>query len=439
LISHNFLSVPVFSKIKKKYFGFIDMMDIVKYIVSHFGKDRLSQDKPFWDLVKEEKAFETKTVNQLMTYPLSNRNPFKPVLPSFSILCVFELLARYRSLHRVPVIDVDRQMLNLITQSQLVSFLAKHISLLGSKRSKEIVKCQHFFKHVISVSEETRTIDAFEKMVESNVNGIAVVNEKGALTGNLSVRDLKVISPDARLFWRLDQSVKATLARIQKESDPKHPRPRRVVAAKSHDTLGSVIETLAVNRMHRVYIVDSKKMPVGIVTLRDILLEVLSESADVVQRLNERIKTNTPVNSEPEQDEESEKGDEKEEGKAENKTEDQVEKAPAPLVTSPPQIAPSPGRQIPVVTAPSPSPSPTPSPEIRTTQDIEMKLETPPRQIPIEDSTSRQIPIEESSPPDPGPTKEDSTTTPVKSTPTTPAAVTSSTTAPHQTPPPTTT
>jgi len=47
----------------------------------------------------------------------------------------------------------------------------------------------------LSVKEDAaRLLDAFKIMLEQKVSGVAVVNDKGQITGNISVTDLQVKS-----------------------------------------------------------------------------------------------------------------------------------------------------------------------------------------------------------------------------------------------------
>jgi len=107
LVKHNFLSCPVILKDESKYYGFLDLMDIVKYIIQHFGPDNiLGKEKDFWELVTEEDNFATKTVNDIMAFPLTKRNPFHPIqegysaspwlkpLPVRRVFIVFQLLTK---------------------------------------------------------------------------------------------------------------------------------------------------------------------------------------------------------------------------------------------------------------------------------------------------------------------------------------------------------
>jgi len=277
LIQHNFLSVPVLQKTKQKYYGFVDLYDIVKYVVSYFGEtDELKNTEDFFALANKTDEFKTKTVNDIMAYPLTRRNPFHPVNSGYSLFSAVESLARERGLHRIPIVDSERKLITVITQSQVVSILNRNMELIGDKRTKPVTATRKYMEEVLSVSEDAVAIDAFRMMVDKNVSGLAVVNSEGKLVGNISLRDLKAMSADGRLFFRLFQTVKHYLQKIAKETTA-DTRPRRVVSLKENDTLETAIRTLSEHKIHRVYIVNDLHKPVGVLTLKDTLLEIIDE------------------------------------------------------------------------------------------------------------------------------------------------------------------
>lgn len=277
LVEHNFLSVPVLQKTKHKWFGFLDLADIVLYVVNTFGEAKLNVDDDFFTMVSKEEDFQKKTVNDLMRWPLARRNPFHPVAREYSLLYAIEALARERSLHRVPVVDSDRMLVNLVTQSQVVSFLQRNMSLVGDKRNMHIKEIRGVIHEVYSVNIKQRAIDAFTQMVEKGVTGVAVVDDTGKLRGNLSLRDLKAMSTDGRMFWRLYQTVENYIAKLKHEIKAGQ-RPKSVQTCKSTDTMEHVINLLADHHIHRVFVIDEAraKHPIGVVTLKDILLQLIT-------------------------------------------------------------------------------------------------------------------------------------------------------------------
>lgn len=279
LVKHNFLSCPVLQKTENRFFGSIDIADIVSHLVKKFGSEELRGTEAFWQRLDAAKAFGDLTINDIMQYPLSRRNPFHPVKEGYSLLFALELLAREQDLHRVPVISSEeRKLVNMITQSQVVDFLYKHVGDLGPKSSKTLAECPQFFKNVHSVKESELAIDGFARMIEHDVSGLAIVSEEGRLTGNLSLRDLKSVGYDLSMFWRFYQTVENYVVKLRKEYQEKHGRPKHVVFATKEDTLANVVSHLAENHIHRLYVVDSKKdkKPIGVVSLKDVLLELLN-------------------------------------------------------------------------------------------------------------------------------------------------------------------
>jgi CBS-domain-containing membrane protein len=144
-----------------------------------------------------------------MSFPLSRRNPFRPVYSGYSLFSALEILAREPSLHRVPVIDRGQHLINIITQSQLVSIVEQHLEIMGTLKDTPLSHIPTVWTKVLSVKETDTAMTAFNLMAEHHVSGVAVLDDKGELVNNLSLRDLKQVSADASMFWRLFQDVKS--------------------------------------------------------------------------------------------------------------------------------------------------------------------------------------------------------------------------------------
>jgi len=275
LVRHNFLSCPVLQKKGSKYYGFIDLADIVIYVVDHFGARNLETSDDYWALALEDEIMKKKTVNDLMLYPISRRNPFHPVPKGYSLFSVIEALGREVRLHRVPILDENRKLVGLVTQSGVVDFLHKNMHLIGNKKEKPLSMCIGALRNVYTITEQSQAIDAFRMMSTQGISGIAIVNNEGKLMGNISLRDLKAIGTDGRMFGRLFETIKNFMPKLRKDYGDE--RPHRVVALKVTDTLQTAINMLAENNIHRVYIVDDSKKPIGVISLKDILLNVITD------------------------------------------------------------------------------------------------------------------------------------------------------------------
>eukprot|EP01090_Pellita_catalonica_P006820 TRINITY_DN1718_c0_g1_i2.p2 TRINITY_DN1718_c0_g1~~TRINITY_DN1718_c0_g1_i2.p2 ORF type:complete len:211 (-),score=35.03 TRINITY_DN1718_c0_g1_i2:879-1511(-) len=210
-----------------------------------------------------------------MEYPRKNSNPFHPVKVGYSLFYVMEALAKEKHLHRVAVIDDDRNLVTLITQSRLVEFLWKNIDLIGERVNKPVGDLKNCFHEVVSVTKKDLPIKAFKRMSARDISGVAVV-EGDRVVDAISLRDLKVISSDGSLFWRLYKPMGEFLKVLDTAYDAKHKRARKVQTVTSTDTLRTVIKHLAETGLHHLFIVDSHKKAQGIISLKDVLLDIIS-------------------------------------------------------------------------------------------------------------------------------------------------------------------
>lgn len=257
LISNNILSAPVLLP-DGKYYGFLDVLDIVNWTCNAVGETTLSRE----DLdIHTIQAFREAKVAQVMTYPISKKNPFHPFKVSSSLLSAVEELAR--GTHRVPVINDDDKLVNILTQSSVLQFIQKNIHLLGEKRHMKLEDIPLSNQYVLSVHEQETAIDAFRLIKTAGVGAVAVLNDEGKLVGNCSARDIKKISSNSRFLFRLFKPLTEYLGQFA------------ILYAKKEETLETVINRIVENKLHRIYILDDEMQPQGLLSLSDILSELL--------------------------------------------------------------------------------------------------------------------------------------------------------------------
>lgn len=265
---YNVLSAPVLDKERNQYIGFVDMVDLAAFIVDIYTETEIMGEN-FYSLLDQGERFITTQVKDLIN--LSSRNPFVPVREGSSLYSVIELLAKHK-VHRVPVIDHQGRVSNLITQSSIVSFLAAHIDKLGNIAGQTVSSLLLGHKDVFTVGINARAIDAFKIMTDRDISAVGVVDEEGRLIGNISVRDIRVVATDTRLLQRLYLGVREFIYKINSTRvDIINP----AIACSAADTYGLVVKKLAASRVHRIYVVDNH-LPVGVISLSDALLPLLS-------------------------------------------------------------------------------------------------------------------------------------------------------------------
>lgn len=107
----------------------------------------------------------------------------------------------------LTLLDEEGVIVDVVTQSMLIDFLWQNLERIGNIADTKVSEL-HGTSPVLTVQEDTKAIVAFRQMANSGVSGLAVLDSNGKLVDNISLRDLKGIHPDAKIFWRLWNTVK---------------------------------------------------------------------------------------------------------------------------------------------------------------------------------------------------------------------------------------
>lgn len=272
LIDNKILSAPVFDVKEQKYTGFLDTRDLVSFVV--FIDDDQSSDTPNdlkTLLTKGAKLFAIPVEGVTVTY-LSRRNSFLPVKNSDSVLEVCKLLAK--GVHRVPVMDDNGKVCQIVSQSTIINFLSKHKDTCAALFNQKYMDLKIGTTTVFSVQEDVPAIEAFRLMDTKKRSGLAVVSKSGALVGNTSGSDLKLFLRTPSLDL-LKISIKEFLKKIRQESiDIRVP----TITVSSTDSLGHVVNKLCSTKVHRLWVADDNSgyKPMAVVSITDILRHICS-------------------------------------------------------------------------------------------------------------------------------------------------------------------
>jgi len=267
LIQHNILSAPVFDVVKKQFTGFLDMRDLVSFVVFIHDDQVSAVPNNLQDILLHGcKLFKQPQDGVTSTY-LSRRNPFRSVSGKNTLFDVAEILAE--GVHRVPVVDEKGDVVNIISQTSLITYFQKNHKELSHTTHKMISELNIGSKPVLCVNQNTKAIEAFRLMDNKKISGVAVVDDTGRFVGNTSASDLKLFisSPSLEL---LHQPITSFLNAIRQESiDIRSP----TISCSSHDTLEIVIGKLASTKIHRIFIADDNNgyRPTIVLSITDIL------------------------------------------------------------------------------------------------------------------------------------------------------------------------
>jgi len=283
LVKNNIYSAPVYDTAKRELLGFVDMLDIVVFLVniieSEQGSNRDLASQDFYTLLEQVSKFRTEHVRAVAD--LSKRNPMVPVSHNAPVKEVLRIFAQSGT-HRVPVLENPWTVSNVLTQTDIISWLAKNITLhkegghehhnhLGPIGKKTVAEVFPNRAQVVSIKGEEHAIEAFKLMAHYRITSVAVVDQAGALLSNLSAKDIKVIEPDA-IFTKLYKSCTEFVAATRlHEYNTHYP----MIYCKLDSTLEEVIQRLAFMRIHRIYVIDENRKPINVISLGDILNQLV--------------------------------------------------------------------------------------------------------------------------------------------------------------------
>jgi len=273
LLDHNLLSAPVYDGEKKVYTGFLDIRDLVSFVVFVYDEQKVEDNNTLKDILRHgEKMFSTPTTDGVTVSYLSRRNKFIQVMDEDTLLKVTEILSH--GVHRVPVIDKDGNVVSIVSQSNVVAFLNSHLQQLGNQLAKSINEIKIGSSPVESVIKTATVIDTLRLMDVKMRSGIALVDASGRLVGTTTGKDLKLFIKNPTLsalkspIFNFLNEVRAQLIDIKSPT----------ISVFGTDTLALAIGKLAATSVHRVFVVNNEKeyKAVAVVSITDILKFIFS-------------------------------------------------------------------------------------------------------------------------------------------------------------------
>jgi len=272
LAKNGIYAAPVYDKQKGEYLGFIDVVDMVAVVVQIFSEtELLGQDFEAFTMDDKEKRFDSYKSGTVVD--LCKRNPWKPVDEKADLAAAITIFQQ-EGLHRVPVLKhkSSTNVTHVLTETTIISYLEKNLLKMGAVTSKTVKELKLGYKTVISVTEKDNALKAFEHMAKSRVSAVAVVDSAdGSIVASVSAKEVRVVLDVKASF---DVFTKPVLEFVAVAKDKKKTAFPFLTCTQS-STLGEVITRLAALRIHRLFLVDDNKVPIGVVSLGDVLQVVV--------------------------------------------------------------------------------------------------------------------------------------------------------------------
>lgn len=303
LLQSDILSAPVWDPPSSSYIGMLDIRDLVSSIMFAVKTQQRVRSKStnvevqlplagspspeaaavINEEIRSEAAFHSKDSNwdehaersmakkfsgsePRLEY-LARRNPFHTIKNDATLYEAAKQLSGRT--HRLAVLGENKRVSKIISQSQIIHFLSEHLNDVAENASQTIEETSLGLRDVICARGDRPALEAFLELDNHQLSGVAVVLRDGTIAGNTSSRDLRYFLLD-RGALNVNMNLLDYLAAIrQKDVSTSDRAP--VCSVGSSGTISRVIGLLAATEYHRVYIVDQRHKPIGVVSLTDIL------------------------------------------------------------------------------------------------------------------------------------------------------------------------
>jgi len=259
-------SFPVVQKKDGKFVTTVTMTDLVGYFLENISEEewknplRALYNRPE---IGQTRVLKTKSLDPtvFISEETSLDNAVKEMV--------------FKRFHRILILDSMQRPSNIFSQLEVLKIIS--ILLPSVPKSKQPIKELTIGKKMpVCISEMRLTREGFALAIKQKISAVGVVDESGKLVGSLSITDIRLIGGLEGLD-QLNFPLKKYLERIEVLSSERTIQHSQYpVVCRDTDTLDSIIEILIGFGIHRIYIVDDSGKPIGVVSLIDIITNILS-------------------------------------------------------------------------------------------------------------------------------------------------------------------
>jgi len=271
LKKHNITSLPVRATATKKFTGIVDVLDLVTYAITKFS----TVPRQAYESYQQMESFAKTKVKYL--FDLSGRNKWITLHERRPFNELVKALSDPHT-HRLGIVNERGDVVGLVSQSAVVRFFYTHRGNMDDKfrvvLSEKVEDWYHIHQQrIYTIHLNDHVYDAFRKIWELQVSGLAVVDEHGHLAANISASDIK----RTRYYPIIGQMVKDLYRPIKEFL--RIPEPGQNFKKKDHvpffvhkgETMEKALEIIVENNIHRVFVVDNHRKPIAVISLCDIL------------------------------------------------------------------------------------------------------------------------------------------------------------------------
>jgi CBS domain-containing protein len=274
----NISSVPVTkSKKDNTILGFVDMLDFLAYLLSLTGTEARSEQEIDSQKFKSmTETFRKTPISKVVDF--SGKDPFYVMHGDESLA---DAVQHYlKGVHRIAITDDSGDIIGVVSQWTIINYLATVPT--DDKEWIPLVRAQvgsvNFTEKLVTLNGKESALRSFQKMHENKLSAIAVVDDSGKLTGNLSASDLKGFQLFLEDFKDLLQPVSQFLGIVRKKQGRNE---NFVVAVPPNLPMKDLIYIFNEEIVHRAYIADENNKPIGVFSLTDLMKQLIVDTHSI--------------------------------------------------------------------------------------------------------------------------------------------------------------
>jgi len=295
----NFRSVPVWDEEEGRYVAFIDEMDLLEYAVvyahSFEGKElsagRLREKYSQFTAEEFQRLSfgNGETIDSLLRLPGAERRRIHIFQSNAKLINAMKVIQEHE---RVLVRHINRPYANskvklfvgrlmtrihrvmeykICTQTDILRFIFEHNSREIEEEmldNMKIADCGILGDSVVWITTSDRAIDGYLKMLDTNSNACAVVDQQGRIVASLSASDLRGMT---------NEKLKSILLPvIQFFTAMTGYKPMAPLVCSPNDMLIPTIRSILKASTRRCWVVDEAFRPLGLLSMGKIISFVVT-------------------------------------------------------------------------------------------------------------------------------------------------------------------
>ncbi|XP_071513926.1 uncharacterized protein [Panulirus ornatus] len=277
LVYNGVRAAPLWDSARQQFVGMLTITDFIRILQNFYNSPN--------------RKMEELEDHRLETWRMVLKDESRPLIsirPDESLYVAIRSLIHHK-IHRLPVIDpTTGNVLYIVTHKRILKFLYLYISELPKPsilqkllRGLEIGT----YNNIITASQDTLIIEALNKFVEHRISALPIVDADGKLVDIYAKFDVINLAAEGT-YNNLDVT-------LRKANEYRNEWFEDVHRCKLDETLGTIMERIVRAEVHRLVVVDEKDQVLGVISLSDILKElVLKPCHDVEPNSLQRVTMN---------------------------------------------------------------------------------------------------------------------------------------------------